>query len=91
MGSLGIPPVVHHLYNFGNLPVFLAFGRKYRKTQLNQDGEIVTHRYVDISMNTDERTVDGFYYAAVLKHFHKICRNPSQLDHPPVEVIRDQD
>ena len=91
MGSLGIPPVVHHLYNFGNLPVFLAFGRKYRKTELNSEGEAVTRRYVDISMNTDERTTDGFYYATVLKYFQKICRNPSQLDHPPVEVIRDAD
>ena len=91
MGSLGIPPVTHHLYNFGNLPVFLAFGRKYRKTELDADGEPVVHRYVDISMNTDERTVDGFYYATVLKHFHKICRNPSQLNFPPEEVIRDID
>ncbi len=91
MGSLGIPPVTHHLYNFGNLPVFLAFGRKYRKTELNSEGEPVTRRYVDISMNTDERTVDGFYYATVLKHFHKICRNPSQLDYPPEEVVRDID
>ena len=91
MGSLGIPPVVHHLYNFGNLPVFLAFGRKYRKVELNSNGEPEVHRYVDISMNTDERTVDGFYYATVLKHFHKICRNPSQLNYPPEEVIRDLD
>ncbi len=91
MGSLGIPPVVHHLYNFGNLPVFLAFGRKYRKVELNDEGEPVTRRYVDISLNTDERTVDGFYYATVLKYFHKICRNPSQLDLPPEEVIRDVD
>ncbi len=91
MGSLGIPPVTHHLYNFGNLPVFLAFGRKYRKIELNSDGEATVRRYVDISMNTDERTVDGFYYATVLKHFHKICRNPSQLNYPPEEVIRDID
>lgn len=91
MGSLGIPPVTHHLYNFGNLPVFLAFGRKYRKTELEETGEPITRRYVDISLNTDERTVDGFYYATVLKHFHKICRNPSQLDNPPEEVIRDID
>ena len=28
LGSLGIPPIYHHLYNFGNLPVFLAFGAK---------------------------------------------------------------
>ncbi len=91
MGSLGIPPIVHHLYDFGNLPLFLAFGRKYRKTELDANGEPVTRRYVDIVLNTDERTVDGFYYAAVLKYFHKITRNPAQLDNPPEEVVRDQD
>ena len=71
--------------------MFLAFGRKYRKIELNSDGEAEVRRYVDISMNTDERTVDGFYYATVLKYFHKICRNPSQLNVPPEEVIRDVD
>ena len=25
MGSLGIPPIYHHLYDFGNIPVFVAF------------------------------------------------------------------
>lgn len=39
MGSLGIPPIVHHLYNFGNLPVFVAFGRKYRKVELDPAGQ----------------------------------------------------
>ncbi len=91
MGSLGIPPIVHHLYNFGNLPVFLAFGRKYRKYELNSEGEVVTKRCVDFVLNTDERTVDGFYYAAVLKHFHKIMRRPDQLDNPPEEIIEDID
>lgn len=91
MGSLGIPPIVHHLYNFGNLPVFVAFGRKYRKTELEPDGTPVTKRYVDFCMNLDERTVDGFYYATVLKYFHKILRAPSQLDNPPEEVLRDID
>ena len=47
MGSLGIPPIVHHLYNFGNLPVFVAFGRKYRKVELDLQGKPVTRRYVD--------------------------------------------
>ncbi len=91
MGSLGIPPIVHHIYNFGNLPVFLAFGRKYRKYELNAEGEVLTRRYVDFVLNTDERTVDGFYYASVLKQFHKIIRSPEQLDNPPEEIVEDID
>ena len=91
MGSLGIPPIVHHLYNFGNLPVFMAVGRKYRKTELDTEGKPVTRRYVDFVLNCDERTVDGFYYATVLKYFHKILRNPSVLDNPPEEIVQDID
>ncbi len=91
MGSLGIPPVYHHLYDFGNMPVFIAFGRKYRKTELDLDGTPVTRRYLDFTLNCDERTVDGFYYATVLKYFHKIMRKPDVLDHPPAEIVRDID
>lgn len=86
MGSLGIPPIVHHLYNFGNLSVFMAVGRKYRKSETDVEGNTVTRRYVDIALNCDERTVDGFYYAAVLKYFHKLARNPVVLDNPPAEI-----
>lgn len=91
MGSLGIPPIIHHLYDFGNLPVFIAVGRKYRKQELDADGNVVTRRYVDYVMNCDERTVDGFYYATVLKYFHKLLRSPEVLDVPPEEVVRDID
>lgn len=31
MGSLGIPPIYHHLYNFGNVPVFISFGAKKKR------------------------------------------------------------
>lgn len=91
MGSLGIPPIVHHLYDFGNIPLFLAFGRKYRKNELDADGTVVTRRYVDFTMNCDERTVDGFYYATVMKYFRKILRNPDVLDQPPEELVYDID
>ena len=86
MGSLGIPPIVHHLYDFGNLPVFVAFGRKYRKVELDLNGNPVTRRYVDFVMNCDERTVDGFYYATVLKYFLKLLRTPEVLDEAPEEI-----
>lgn len=91
MGSLGIPPIVHHLYDFGNIPLFLAFGRKYRKTELDADGNVVTRRYVDYTLNCDERTVDGFYYATVMKYFRKLMRNPEILDQPPEELVYDID
>jgi len=91
MASLGIPAIVHHLYDFGNLPAFCAFGSKYREQEVTAEGEIITRKYIDITFNLDERTVDGFYYAEVLKYLRRLLRNPERLDVPPEEVIRDID
>ncbi|MBQ7523578.1 MAG: hypothetical protein IJT07_03575 [Oscillospiraceae bacterium] len=89
MGSLGIPPVTHHLYDFGNLPAFIAFGSKRRAYELNAEGEVVTKKYVDCTFNLDERAVDGFYYATVLRTYQRLIRHPEQLDNPPETVLHD--
>ena len=91
MGSLGIPPIYHHLYDFGNLPVFGSFGMKRRALEVQEDGSVVQKKYVDFKFTMDERIVDGFYYAAFLKHFKRIIHHPEVLDTPPAEVNRDMD
>ena len=91
MGSLGIPPVYHHLYNFGNIPIFLAFGRKRRAVELNMEGEAVQRKYVDIKLVLDERITDGFYYASVLKYLVRLMQHPEVLDQPPETVNPDVD
>ena len=89
MGSLGIPAVFHHLYNFGNLPIFLAFGRKYRVNETQDDGSVVSRKYMDYTFNVDERIVDGFYYATLIKFFHKLLLHPERLDDPEMEINED--
>ena len=91
MGSLGIPPIYHHLYDFGNIPVFGAFGCKRRALEVQEDGSVVQKKYVDMKFVLDERIVDGYYYAAFFKHFRYILRHPELLDNPPAEVVRDID
>lgn len=91
MGSLGIPPIVHHLYDFGNMPVFCSFGAKRKENEVRPDGSVVTKKYVDYTFNTDERTVDGFYYAELMRYFRKILRHPEVLDEKPQEVLHDID
>ena len=88
MGSLGIRPVYHHLYDFGNIPVFCAFGRKRRAEEIH-DGEIVVRKYVDLKFNLDERICDGYYYAALLKYFTRLLSHPDLLDLPPETVAED--
>ncbi len=91
MGSLGIPPIYHHLYDFGNLPLFGAFGCKRRALEVLEDGSIVQRKYVDCKFTMDERIADGYYYAAFFKHYKRIMAHPEILDNPPEEVLKDID
>ena len=89
MGSLGIPPIVHHLYDFGNMPVFVSFGCKRHKNEVLDDGTVVRRKYIDYTVNTDERICDGFYYATTLKHLKRLLSRPELLDKPPAVVNHD--
>ena len=89
MGSLGIPPIYHHLYDFGNLPVFGAFGCKRKAVEVLEDGTIVPRKYIDCKFVLDERICDGYYYAAFFKYYRRLLRNPEILDQPPEEVVKD--
>ena len=90
MGSLGIPPIVHHLYDFGTVPVFCAFGARQREFKTNPDGSVYKNTYVDVTYNLDERICDGYYYASALRLLKQIIKNPYQLDERPT-VIPDFD
>lgn len=88
MGSLGIRPVYHHLYDFGTVPVFCAFGRKRRAEELH-NGQVVERKYIDLKFNLDERICDGFYYSSVIKYFLRLLTHPQVLDTPPETVQQD--
>lgn len=89
MGSLGIPPVVHHLYDFGTLPTFIAFGSRQRELKVNEDGSVTKNSYIEITYNLDERICDGFYYASALKLMRGYFKKPELLDESPEQVIED--
>ena len=91
MGSLGIPPIYHHLYNFGNLPVFISYGLKYHKNVMNATGAVERRTMIDIKVVTDERICDGFYFASALKLIRKFVASPALLTTPPETVIDDID
>ena len=91
MGSLGIPPIYHHLYDFGNLPVFGAFGCKRRALEVQEDGSVVQKKYIDVKFVLDERIVDGFYYATFFKYYRRLLAHPEVLDQAPEEVNKDID
>jgi DNA-binding HxlR family transcriptional regulator len=89
LGSLGIRPIYHHLYEFGTTSVFLAFGHKERRLALGEDGRLVARRVVGLKVVNDERICDGHYYASAFKHFLGLFRHPERLEVPPEAVIED--
>jgi len=89
LGSIGIPPIYHHLYNFGNLPVFLAFGAKRRAYELDKTGTPVERKYVDYKVVMDERTIDGISYATAFKYLKYYMKNPAALEQAPETVAED--
>jgi hypothetical protein len=91
MGSLGINPIYHHIYDFGNLPVFLSYGRKRTVFEYDKNGNLNKKRYIDIKAVTDERICDGFYFASAFKYFKKIIENPECLETKATELFEDID
>ncbi len=89
LGSIMLPPLHHHLYHFGNMPMFLVLGGKKKVYELDKNGETVEKKMLDYTLSLDERIVDGFYFAGVLRLLHDIFKNPAQLDNPPETVVED--
>ena len=91
LGSLGIPPVYHHLYNFGTCPIFIAFGAKRTALEIQKDGSVEKHKYVDFTVVSDERITDGHYFASSFKQLDWILRHPDCLDEKPEQIVSDID
>lgn len=89
LGSLGIGPIYHHIYNFGTLPVFIAFGAKRHVYELDRHGQPIDRKYIDVKAVMDERTVDGHYYATVFKLLNRCIADPTVLETPPKQVNED--
>lgn len=91
LGSLGIPPIYHHLYNFGTCPLFIAFGAKRTALEVQRDGSVEKHKYIDFTVVSDERITDGHYFASAFKQLDWILRHPDCLDEKPDQIIPDID
>ena len=89
LGSLRIGPVFHHIYNFGTLPVFIAFGAKRHAYEIDRHGKVVDNKYIDCKFVMDERIADGHYFAQFLQAFRYIFQHPEVLEKAPSRVIED--
>jgi len=91
MGSLGIPAIYHHLYNFGTLPIFISYGSIFSADAIKRDGTRERHHFVTFKVVTDERICDGYYYASAFKKIKRYLLHPEQLDEFATSVAEDID
>ncbi len=92
LGSLGIKPVYHHIYNFGTNTIFIAFGVRSKEQIIDEDDMSVQNRKaMDLKVVADERVVDGYYFASAIKLATRIMGDPAVLLDPPDEVVLDDE
>ena len=89
LGSLGIGPIYHHIYNFGTTSFFLAFGGKGRELIMDPEGTVRSRSYIPIKVVNDERICDGYYYAGAFKFLRRLFQNPASLETPPDKLVED--
>ncbi len=91
LGSLGIQPIYHHIYDLGTTSLFVAFGGKDRVRELDREGRLVERRYIGLKVVGDERICDGYYFASAVRYFFTLLKDPAQLENPPALVVQDQE
>lgn len=77
LGSLGMDPAFHHLYEYGTISIFGALGRA--RTELVGDpntGKFEKKRLAHIKWSFDERIEDGLYAGYGLRHMLKCVEDP---------------
>lgn len=90
MGSIGMQPVYHHIYEFGTISIFGAIGSKETIHEMDREGNIRRKTYLNMKFVVDERICDGFIYAIGFKHIKSGISKPEQLMERPKEVIHDK-
>jgi hypothetical protein len=69
LGSIGIDAAFHHLYDYGNIPIFCAIGK------ITDDHAGVPH--LTLRFTYDERVEDGFYAAKALDRLRAYVEDPA--------------
>ena len=89
LASIKTNSIHHHIYNFGTLPVFLAFGTKRHAYEVDKYGNVLDKKYVDAKAVVDEGIVDGHYFAQFFQAYQYMFAHPEILEAPPTKVVED--
>ena len=89
-GSIGLHHPWHHIYNFGDVSLFIGMGTLVKEAFLENDGKVRMRRWLPLGITADERVCSGAHYAQFFFDIMHLLDNPEELETPPEEVRFDQ-
>ena len=79
LGSIGLQPAYHHLYEWGTIPIFMALGANEPRMTLDERGRPAVKDMMTIKYSFDERINDGFYSIKALELLKNLVENPEMV------------
>ena len=89
--SIGLHHVWHHIYNFGNVGMFIGMGSVMKEATVDGEGKSRMRRWLPLGMTADERMCSGAHYAEFFALMVKYMDNPKLLETPPENIRFDFD
>ena len=89
-GSIGLHLPWHHIYNFGDVSLFIGMGTLVKEAFVENDGRVRMRRWLPLGITADERVCSGAHYAQFFFDIMHLLDNPEELETPPEEVRFDQ-
>ena len=88
-GSIGLHHPFHHIYNFGDVSLFIGMGSVLKEATV-EDGKARMKRWLPLGMTADERVCSGAHYAAFFFDVLRLLEHPEELETPPEKVRFEQ-
>lgn len=88
--SIGLHHVWHHIYNFGNVSMFIGMGSLLKEAVADAEGKVRMKRWLPIGITVDERVTSGAHYAAFFADVVRALNHPEMLETPPESVRFDK-
>jgi pyruvate/2-oxoglutarate dehydrogenase complex dihydrolipoamide acyltransferase (E2) component len=79
LGSVGLDAAFHHLYEYGNIPIFATMGRVHKAPVVYENGSVGSREVFRMRYTYDERVEDGFYAARALERLAACLADPTTL------------
>jgi hypothetical protein len=77
MGSIGMDAPFHHLYEWGNIPLFCAVGLEREEIYV-ENGQVKSRAMIPLRFTFDERVEDGLYCLKSIEILKQMLEDPAK-------------